>query len=857
MEAAQPHHLPTHLAEGEALEELALLQRRIQVEEALERVRARAMAMHKSEELHEVIMVVFEQLQALNLDVEAGLINLHLKESRDHHLWVAATGQRYAKRVNFPYFDHPYFTRYEEAVANGESLLSDTMTNEETCRWVDHFIEHAEFKTSEERVKYIKSSKGIARSAILSRDTSLAVWNYRAIPYSADENDIIKRFAHVFEQTYRRFLDLQHAEAQAREAQIEAALERVRAKAMAMHSSDDISDATAIVFSELDRLGIVTHRCGIVIIHETKHMDVWTATSKGEEKDVRVIGRVDMTIHPLLEGVFKAWKEQQPFYLYELAGQDRQNYYKALELAPDYPIPEQGKSTSRQYLIAFNFPEGALFAFRSDSFTDEAVQIFKRFASVFAMTYRRYLELTEAEARAREANRQASLDRVRAEIASMRTADDLQRITPLIWRELTTLGVPFFRCGVFIIDEANETTHAYLSTPDGSSLAALHLPFDSTPLVQETVDHWRSGQVYTDQWDREQFVAWVAALVEQGHLDATEAYQGGEEPPEMLALHFLPFTQGMLYVGSAAPLPDDQIDLVQTLAEAFSMAYARYEDFTQLEAAKVKVEAMLADLKSMQAQLVQQEKMASLGQLTAGIAHEIKNPLNFVNNFAELIEELAEELAEALAQGEDVTDILLDLKQNAARIAHHGKRADDIVRSMMQHARGGTGEHAPTAINTLVEEYVNLAYHGMRASRPDFTVEVERAYDEAVDRVELVPQEIGRVLLNLLGNAFDAVYEHAARISGDYAPTVKVSTRQVNGKVEIQVSDNGPGIPTEVRDRIFEPFFTTKPTGTGTGLGLSLSYDIVTQGHGGTLTVESIEREGATFVITLPSDSRT
>ena len=276
----------------------------------------------------------------------------------------------------------------------------------------------------------------------------------------------------------------------------------------------------------------------------------------------------------------------------------------------------------------------------------------------------------------------------------------------------------------------------------------------------------------------------------------------------------------------------------------------------ELENAR-ELEKAYEKLKATQAQLIQQEKMASLGQLTAGIAHEIKNPLNFVNNFAELNKELAEELAEALDQGEDVTNLLFDLKQNAARIAHHGKRADDIVRSMMQHARGGTGERAPTAINTLVEEYVNLAYHGMRASRPDFTVEVERAYDEAVDRVELVPQEIGRVLLNLLGNAFDAVYEHAARISGDYAPTVKVSTRQVNGKVEIQVSDNGPGIPTEVRDRIFEPLFTTKPTGTGTGLGLSLSYDIVTQGHGGTLTVESIEREGATFVITLPSDSRT
>ena len=264
------------------------------------------------------------------------------------------------------------------------------------------------------------------------------------------------------------------------------------------------------------------------------------------------------------------------------------------------------------------------------------------------------------------------------------------------------------------------------------------------------------------------------------------------------------------------------------------------------------LEKSLRQLKRTQARLIQQEKLASLGQLTAGIAHEIKNPLNFVNNFAELSEELAQELREALANGDNLSDIIDDLEQNAQRISHHGKRADGIVHAMMQHASGGSGKREATEINAFISEHIDLAYHGKQAQVPDLKVEIERDLGVDACTVEIVPREIGRVLLNLFGNAFDAVHERAVNVNGAYIPTVTVSTRQAEGQVEIRVKDNGPGIPAEIREKIFEPFFTTKPTGTGTGLGLSLSYDIVTQGHGGTLTVESEEGKGATFIITLP-----
>ncbi len=352
--------------------------------------------------------------------------------------------------------------------------------------------------------------------------------------------------------------------------------------------------------------------------------------------------------------------------------------------------------------------------------------------------------------------------------------------------------------------------------------------------------------------------------MEQGFIKNHRKYQAGEAAPEKLALQFVPFAQGMLYIGSAAPLSDDEIALTQTLADAFAVAYARYDDFQRLEAAKAEIEAALENLKKTQGQLVQAEKMASLGQLTAGIAHEIKNPLNFVTNFAQLSSELIDELSEELHANPDksiadlrdlLDELLTDLRANNEKINEHGKRADSIVKSMMQHARGGKNERQPTELNALVEEYLNLTYHGMRARVANFNVSIERDFGEIDGKVEMVPQEIGRVLLNIMGNACDAVHQRAQSEGEAYQPKLSVATRRVAAGIEIRIGDNGGGISDEIREKIFEPFFTTKPTGSGTGLGLSLSYDIVTHGHGGTLTMESSPDEGASFIITLPGFS--
>ncbi len=268
---------------------------------------------------------------------------------------------------------------------------------------------------------------------------------------------------------------------------------------------------------------------------------------------------------------------------------------------------------------------------------------------------------------------------------------------------------------------------------------------------------------------------------------------------------------------------------------------------------KEKVERTLTDLKSTQTQLIQSEKMASLGELTAGIAHEIQNPLNFVNNFSEVSNELMDEMNEEIDKGdlEEAKFIAQDIKQNLEKINHHGKRADAIVKGMLQHSRSSKAEKEPTDINKLADEYLRLAYHGLRAKDKSFNATLTTDFDENIGNVNVVPQDIGRVILNLITNAFYAVTEKTKQGLDGYQPEVTVKTQKVQNNLEIIVIDNGNGIPKAIKEKIFQPFFTTKPTGSGTGLGLSLSYDIV-KVHGGELQVETKERKGTTFIIILP-----
>lgn len=287
-------------------------------------------------------------------------------------------------------------------------------------------------------------------------------------------------------------------------------------------------------------------------------------------------------------------------------------------------------------------------------------------------------------------------------------------------------------------------------------------------------------------------------------------------------------------------------------AELDRMVAQRTEELTRQ---KNELEKTLDQLQTTQQQLIQSEKLASLGELTAGIAHEIQNPLNFVNNFSEVSIELIDEMEQELKDGntEEVITIAEDIKQNLGKIRHHGMRADGIVKGMLQHSRASSGQKEPVDINALADEYFRLAYHGLRAKDKSFNSELVMNFDDHIPKVKVIPQDIGRVLLNLFTNAFYATQQKIKTLGTDYKPTVEVSTKLIGNKsVEIKVKDNGTGIPDNIRDKILQPFFTTKPTGEGTGLGLSLSYDIVVKGHGGKIDIDSKEGEYTTFIITLP-----
>lgn len=356
----------------------------------------------------------------------------------------------------------------------------------------------------------------------------------------------------------------------------------------------------------------------------------------------------------------------------------------------------------------------------------------------------------------------------------------------------------------------------------------------------------------------------VSSIIEEAFPKFHDKYEEGLDIATVFAIFWLVYMmvvtnkqrKALAKARAVAEEEEREKKMMETLKAELEVQVA--ERTAELTLQKNELEHALEELKATQVQLIHSEKMASLGELTAGIAHEIQNPLNFVNNFSDVNRELIEELQTEIDKGnyQDAKAIAADILANELKIVHHGKRADAIVKGMLMHSRSSSDEKEEVDLNELCDEYLRLSYHGLRAKDKFFNASFNADLDPNAGKINIVPQEIGRVLLNLFNNAFYSVSRKKAEFPEGYEPAVTVSTRKYKESVEIRIRDNGQGIPESVMDKMFQPFFTTKPTGQGTGLGLSLSFDIITKGHGGTLSVKTKEGEFAEFIISLPLDQK-
>ncbi len=870
--------------------ELEEKSRELEVEAALERIRAAGMAMHRTSELQEVIETVAKQSLLLEMNITGGVficINEEIED--DLGFWGASGPADYMKKTHLPFFDKPIFTGLINAMIERQGFLVEEYTKEEKDDFFRHLLKFPPYSdmTRDQKLDLLSRDGGYARSVAVMQYTTIFMNNHHGRKFSDAENDILQRIARVFEQTYVRFRDLQKAEAQAREAQIEAALEKVRARAMAMHNSDDLPATAGVVFTELRKLGISTFRCGISLNNRQDcKVLLYSATVINEEEGLSLVGSALLEGHPVLSEIYNSWLRGEDYFPV-LKGDLLKSYYERIKT--HFAVPEEHAEDFQQYGYFIAYSRGTFYGWAENPFSEHQKKILKRFASVVDLTFKRYFDLQLAEMQAHQAKIEVALERVRARALAMQEPEELKEVANVLRQEMGALGVEELEtCSIYIRHEAGDHAECWYALKDireaGSNIVSgnFELNLSDTWVGREMLKLYEATEGRTSIFmSGDNRIEWIRYCEERSPV--FQGYYGDVIPDR--TYHLYKFSHGAIGAAAAGDISDESWDLLQRAASVFSLAYSRFKDLTQaridlkrLKQEKGRAEGALDDLKATQTQLIHAEKMASLGELTAGIAHEIQNPLNFVNNFAEVSQELLDEMKEELTHRnyEEVVHIAQSVIQNLDKISQHGKRADGIVKGMLQHSRISNNQMEDTDINVLADEYLRLAYHGLRAKDSSFNAKIETNFDKDLPKINIVPQDIGRVLLNLINNAFQACAERSRstraersrstetnkgrsttnenkKDAGDnYMPTVSVSTVKTNDGIEITVKDNGAGMPDAVRDKIFQPFFTTKPAGEGTGLGLSLAYDIVIKGHAGEIKVETVVGKGTSFAVVLP-----
>jgi len=648
-----------------------------------------------------------------------------------------------------------------------------------------------------------------------------------------------------------------------RELEIEAALDNVRLRAGAMRSSSELGETSAVLFQQLHELGINALRTAVGIFDDPDEaMELWLTSYSDSGEMIRMLYYFNLHIHPVFENIIPARWEHKPYALTILSGDEVRSYYQTMSTY--LSIPKQQVLYETEYFYFFFYSGGTINVVTNQPLTEEQCKTMIRVAQVFGLIYARFLDLQKAETSAREALVESALERVRARAQAMQQPEELKNVTQVFRHEMGTLGKDELEtCHIYIYDESIGKSECWFALTDLRIAENQTVSCEFELDLQDTWVGREMLQFYNSKAQETSIVITATHHKEWIHYCEArcEPLRGyyGEEMPDR-SYHLCKFSNGAICQSDANVISQESWDLLKRVSSVFSLAYSRFKDLKQariylqnLKEEKSRAENALMELKATQAQLIQSEKMASLGELTAGIAHEIQNPLNFVNNFSDVNKELLIEMKGEIVKGnlDDAKEIANDVIANEEKISHHGKRADAIVKGMLQHSRSSIGIKEPTDINKLADEYLRLAYHGLRGKDNSFNVTMKTEFDESIGNINIIPQDIGRVLLNLYNNSFYAVNEKNKNADANYEPTVSVIIKKSGDQIFIYVKDNGNGIPQKVVDKIFQPFFTTKPTGQGTGLGLSLSYDIV-KAHGGEIKVESKEGEGSEFIIQLP-----
>jgi len=850
--------------------------RELEVESSLERVRAVAMGMKQPADMLEVCEVIARELISLGIatirNIQTAIID---KEKETYQNYEYFMVEREKRVTAVAYKEHPVIHAFvKRMLKDPEGFFTRTLKGEELKKWIKYqakagqFVDPSSKKAASLHYYFYSIGPG-----------ALGISTYA--PLSREAISLFKRFRNVFQLAYARFVDIQQAVVQAREAQIEAALERVRSRAMAMHTSAELREVALELRKQMGLLGQKDLEvCAIHLYDEDHSFESWSAMKVPDSANeiLQTQARFPKKGIRIVDELMKKYNDGEKEYVIVNAGAKSVEWFSVLkEYAPglyasiieaigDMPL-EKLKSN---WSVA-DFSGGAMVMVTYGEPDAASRSLLRRSANVFEQAYIRFLDLKKAEAQAKEAQIEAALEKVRSRTMAMQSSNELQETAAVLFNEFKKLGTDnVYQVTIGIYNEEEGLIDFRVTSWAGSGEQenrSFQLDMNEPTVLKPAVDAWKANEKSSVfDLSGEKLEGWLNYRNKMSGIAVSSADTAGRR---VITVAY--YSKGHLSISTPIPVPGDTQRILERFAAVFDSTYTRFLDLKKAEAqalraeqdlmaikeAKQKAEEALAELQTTQKQLIQAEKMASLGELTAGIAHEIQNPLNFVNNFSEVSKELLDEMKEAIGKGdaEEAKEIMNDVIQNLDKINHHGKRADSIVKGMLQHSRSSSGVKEPTDINALADEYLRLAYHGLRAKDKSFNAILKTVFDDTIGSINVIPQDIGRVILNLITNAFYALDEKKKQQHAGYEPavavTTKMSTSSGGAGVLISVKDNGNGIPQHVIDKIFQPFFTTKPTGQGTGLGLSLSYDIV-KAHGGELSVETKENEGTVFTIYLP-----